>query len=231
MIRVLFVDQFLFLCDALATVLKDEPDIEVVCGVTSVQGALNLTPECDVILVNAHMPHDGAMRLIRAVTDAGLRVKILVLGIKESREQVLHFIQAGADGYVLENDTVDTLLERIRGTYAGQIHVSPMIASALMSRVTSYSQLLNRVRENIGGASQLTSREQKILDLISQGMTNQQIADRLFIEVGTVKNHVHNILQKLDTSSRHDAAATWAIVKASQKFPAHFVEDHQGIAR
>jgi DNA-binding NarL/FixJ family response regulator len=82
-----------------------------------------------------------------------------------------------------------------------------------MSRVAEYAQLLDQVETGVGEAADLTPREQEILELISQGLTNKQIAKRLVIEVGTVKNHVHSILQKLDASSRHEAAATWAIVK------------------
>jgi DNA-binding NarL/FixJ family response regulator len=96
------------------------------------------------------------------------------------------------------------------------VRVSPGIAAALMSRVAEYAQLLDDVDAGVGVAADVTPREQEILDLIGQGLTNQQIAEQLVIEVGTVKNHVHSILQKLDANSRHEAAATWTIVQEGQ---------------
>ena len=126
------------------------------------------------------------------------------------------YVEAGAAGYVLKDDSVDDLVERVRGAHAGQVRVSPGIAAALMSRVSEYAQLLDDVETGVGEAADLTPREREILDLIGQGLTNQQIGDLLVIEVGTVKNHVHSILQKLDASSRHEAAATWAIAKEGE---------------
>jgi DNA-binding NarL/FixJ family response regulator len=215
-IRVLLVNQIRLLGNVLAAVLEDEPDMEVVGCATSVDEALNLASESDVILINTRMSNSAALRLIRVITDAELPAKALALGLAESKEQILKYVEAGAAGYVLKDDSVDDLLERIRGAYAGRVRVSPKIATALMSRVAEYAQLLDDVETGVSDIADLTPREEEILNLISQGLTNQEIAERLVIEVGTVKNHVHSILQKLDASSRHEAAATWAIVKEGE---------------
>ena len=215
-IRVLLVNQIRLLGNVLAAVLEDEPDMEVVGCATSVDEALELAPKSDVILVNTRMSDGAALKLIRAITDIELPAKVLALGLAESKEQILHYVEAGAAGYVLKDDSVDDLLQRIRAAHAGRAPVSPKIAAALMSRVAEYAQLLDDVEAGIGEADDLTPREREILDLIGQGLTNQQIADLLVIEVGTVKNHVHSILQKLDASSRHEAAATWAIVSEGE---------------
>jgi DNA-binding NarL/FixJ family response regulator len=216
MIRVLLVNQIRLLGHVLAAVLEDEADMEVVACATSVSEALDLAPKSDVILVNTRMSDGTALELIRAIADAELPAKVLALGLAESKEQILHYVEAGAAGYVLKDDSVDDLLARIRGAYAGRAPVSPRIAAALMSRVAEYAQLLDQVEVGIGEADDLTPREQEILELIGQGLTNQQIAKQLVIEVGTVKNHVHSILKKLDASSRHEAAATWAIVSEGE---------------
>jgi DNA-binding NarL/FixJ family response regulator len=212
-ISILLVNQIRLLGNVLAALLEDEPDMEVIGCATSVSQALDLAPRSDVILVNTRMPDGAALELIRAVADAELPARVLALGLAESKEQILHYVEAGAAGYVLKDDSVDDLLQRIRGAHSGQVRVSPKIAAALMSRVTEYAQLLNQVDAGIGEADDLTPREQEILDLIGQGLTNQQIAERLIIEVGTVKNHVHSILQKLDASSRHEAAAYLSVLE------------------
>lgn len=216
MIRVLLVNQIRLLCNVLAAVLEDESDMEVVGCATSVGQALDLAPKSDVILVNTRMPGGAALKLIRDIADAELPAKVLALGLAESKEQILQYVEAGAAGYVLKDDSVDDLLERIRAAHAGRAPVSPKIAAALISRVAEYAQLLDQVETGVGEADDLTPRERETLDLIAQGLTNQQIAERLIIEVGTVKNHVHSILQKLDASNRHEAAATWAVVKEGE---------------
>lgn len=216
MIRILLVNQIPLLCHVIAAVLEDEPDMEVIGCASAVGEALEQASASDVILVNIGMSDGTALRLIRTLADSGVPAKVLAMGLTESREQVLRYVQAGAAGYVLKDDSVEGLLQRIRGAYVGGVPVSPRIAAALMSRVAEYAQLLDQVESGVGLAAELTAREQEILELVGQGLTNQQIAERLVIEVGTVKNHVHSILQKLDASSRHEAAATWAVVKESE---------------
>jgi DNA-binding NarL/FixJ family response regulator len=212
-ISILLVNQIRLLGNVLAAVLEDEPDMEVIGCATSVSQALDLAPKSDVILVNTRMSNGMALEFFQAVSDAELPAKVLALGLSESKEQILQYVEAGAAGYVLKDDSVDDLLQRIRAAHAGRAPVSPKIAAALMSRVAEYAQLLNQVDAGIGEADDLTPREQEILDLIGQGLTNQQIAEQLVIEVGTVKNHVHSILQKLDANSRHEAAAYLAVLE------------------
>jgi DNA-binding NarL/FixJ family response regulator len=212
-IRVLLVNEMRLVSNVIASVLEDESDIEVVGRVTSLDEALALATESDVVLVSTRLPDDGALKLTSAVAEADPSVKVLVLGLGESKERVLRYVEAGAKGYVLKNDSVDELLSRIRAAQRGRALVSPKIAAALMSRVTELAQLFADIESGINEAVDLTPREHEILELIGQGLTNQEIADRLVIEAGTVKNHVHSILQKLDVSSREDAASYLALIK------------------
>ena len=213
MIRVLLVNEIRLMSNVIGSVLEDEPDIEVVGGVTSLDEALLLVPESDVVLVSTHLPEDGALKLTGALAEAHPSVKVLVLGLAETKGQVLQYVEAGADGYVLKDDSVDDLLSHIRAVQGGEALVSPNIAAALMSRVGELARLFADVESGLSEAADLTPREREILELIGQGLTNQEIADRLVIEVGTVKNHVHSILQKLDVGNRQDAAAYLAVVE------------------
>jgi RNA polymerase sigma factor (sigma-70 family) len=212
-IRVLLVNEMRLVSNVIASVLEDEPDIEVVGRAASVDEALALATESDVVLVSTRLPDDGALKLTSAIAEADPSVKVLVLGLGESKGRVLRYVEAGADGYVLKNDSVDDLLEHIRAAQKGKALVSPKIAAVLMTRVTELAQLFAEIESGINEAIDLTPREREILELIGQGLTNQEIADRLVIEVGTVKNHVHSILQKLDVSSREDAASYLALIK------------------
>ena len=212
MIRVLIVTEIELVGHVTAALLEDEPDMEVVACVSAADEALWLAPDANLVLVSPRLPENGALALTRALSETHPEVKILALGLTESSTWVLKFVEAGADGYVTRDDSVDDLLHRIRAACRDQAVVSPKIAAALMSRVTRYAQLFDEVEEGLHAGTDLTPREHEILKLIGQGLTNQEIADRLVIEVGTVKNHVHSILQKLDVSSREDAAAFLAFL-------------------
>jgi len=202
--------------NVIAAVLEDESDIAVVGCAITVDAALDQAPGCDVMLVSTTLPDNGALKLTQAISEDHPSVKVLALGLAESEAEVLQYVEAGAAGYVLKDDSVDELLRNIRAAYNGEALVSPEIAAALMDRVAELAQLFETVA-GIDPSAGLTERELEVLELIGQGLSNQGIADRLFIEVGTVKNHVHSILDKLNVSSRRDAAAYLAIVGESSE--------------
>jgi DNA-binding NarL/FixJ family response regulator len=124
----------------------------------------------------------------------------------------MQYVEAGASGYVLKDDTVAERLRHIRAAHAGKARVSPEIAAALMSRVAELAQLVKESSIN-ADLGDLTPRELEVLTLFGQDLTNQEIAERLVIELGTVKNHVHSILQKLNVASRHEAIGYLVLVE------------------
>jgi RNA polymerase sigma factor (sigma-70 family) len=210
-IRVLLVNEIRLMSNVVAATLEDESDIQVVGSATTIEQALNLAANCDVVLISTRLPNEGALELIRALNEQYPEVKSLVLGLAESEEEILQYIEVGARGYVLKDDSVQELLRNIRAASSGEAMISPEIAAALMNRVNELAQVFAEAAA-IPEAVDLTPREHEVLQLIGQDLTNQEIADRLVIEVGTVKNHVHRILQKLNVNSRQDAAAYWAII-------------------
>jgi DNA-binding NarL/FixJ family response regulator len=216
MIRVLLVNEFQLIGNVIAEVLEDEPDIEVIGCVTTPQSALTkvANDDVDMVMVSTRLPNDGALRLTGAMTEVDSSLKVLALGVSENKERVLQFVEAGASGYVRKDDSVDDLIRAIRAAHKDKAEVSPKVAAALMSRVSELTDLLTMIGSGMPeDYNELTARELEILELISKGYSNQKIADHLFIEVGTVKNHVHSILNKLDVRTREDAATYLAIIK------------------
>jgi DNA-binding NarL/FixJ family response regulator len=205
MIRVVLVNAIRILCNVTAAVLENEPDIEVVGCATTVDEALNLARRCDVMVLSTLVPDDAAFQITQSVIQANLPIKVLILGLAESKEEILRYIEAGAAGYVLQDDSVDDLLVKVRATYDGLALVSPEIAALLMSRVSELAQVSAETNDKPDTTFDLTPREREILQLIGEGLSNQEIAAQLVIEIGTVKNHVHSILEKLNVSSRRDA--------------------------
>jgi DNA-binding NarL/FixJ family response regulator len=153
------------------------------------------------------------VHLVRQITSHQPGVKVLVVGISEMSDQILQYVEAGASGYILKEDSVELLLEKVRAAEKDEAFVSPQIAAQLMSRLAELTSMRSRLwaapETQMRRFSELTQREQEVLGLLGKGLSNQEIAEQLYIEHGTVKNHVHRILKKLNASNRHEAAAAY----------------------
>lgn len=213
-INLLIVNEIRLMGNVIVAALEDEPDINVAACVTTYEEAIQVIreKEVDVALVSTRLPDHGGLRLTNAISDIAPSTKVLALGLTEEKKRVLRYVEAGAAGYVLKDDSLEDLIEIVRATQEGKVFVSPQIAAAMMERLSDLAQMFAGVENNITDTTALTSREVEVLELISKGFTNYQIAQHLVIEVGTVKNHVHNILEKLNVSSRGEAAAYLAFI-------------------
>lgn len=213
-ISLLLVNEIRLMGNVIVAALQDEPDIDVAACVTTYDEALHIVQEqaIDVALVSTRLPDSGGLRLTSAITELSPTTKVLALGLTEEKKRVLRYVEAGASGYILKDDSLEDLIDIVRATQEGKVFVSPQIAAAMMKRLTDLAQMFAGVENNLSDTTALTTREMEVLELISKGFTNQQIAQNLVIEVGTVKNHVHNILEKLNVRSRGEAAAYLAFM-------------------
>lgn len=213
-INLLLVNEIRLMGNVIVAALEDESDINVVACVTSYDDALQLVREkdVDVALVSTRLPDNGGLRLTSAISEIAPSTKVLALGLTEEKKRVLRYVEAGASGYILQDDSLEDLIEIVRATQEGKVFVSPEIAAAMMERLSDLAQMFAGLENNLTDTTALTTRELEVLGLISKGYTNQQIAQNLVIEVGTVKNHVHNILEKLNVSSRAEAATCLAFI-------------------
>jgi DNA-binding NarL/FixJ family response regulator len=219
MIRILLVNEIQLISNVIAVALEDETDLHVIGQATSVDEALAfiINNDVDVALVSTRLPDQGALQFTRSLSKSNSQIKVIVLGLNEVKEQILPFVEAGAVGYLLKDDSVQHMIECIRNAQENQAIVSPKMAAVLMSRVVELARLLAEIKPAVYETNGLTPREMEVLSLIEKGMSNQEIADRLFIEVGTVKNHVHSILEKLEVGSRNDAAAYLSLIQENQE--------------
>lgn len=213
MIRTMIVHDVTLIRNLLTTVLEGQGDIKVIGRASTAGEAMEIlsTTPCNIAVVNCLLPDADVLTLIRTITKQFSDVKIVTVGLVESQTTILHCLEAGAAGYVLDSDGVEQLVSVIRHTAAGEALISPSIAAALIDRVNQ----LKRLATELNGydeadmkrqATKLTGQERKILAMLSDGHSNRDIAEELIIAVGTVKNHVHNILDKLDVHTRKQAA-------------------------
>jgi DNA-binding NarL/FixJ family response regulator len=221
MIRVLLVQRIRLTLELLGAALEGEPDLTVVGMVTETKDALAAleTTACDLVLIGAHLPNNAALELVQTIRRQALEVHVLVMGLPENPAVILPYIEAGASGFVLGSSSVPELLHNIRACAQNQALVTPEMAALLIDKVAQLSQKLSELSIDLADYHQLTEREKEVLDLIAAGCTNQEIAETLTIEMGTVKNHVHNILSKLNVHSRQDAAVYLSLLDDQHDAP------------
>ncbi|HMB21291.1 MAG: LuxR C-terminal-related transcriptional regulator [Chloroflexota bacterium] len=215
-IKVLLVIETPLIGSIFASVLEDEADIQVASCVTTLQAALEFVQQqdVDILLVSVGLPDQGALTLTRTVVDSKPAVRVLALGLQENDSlDTLRYIEAGAAGYILKDSSLNELVQVIRLAQRGEAHVSTKMAGAMMERLSRFARMFSAVEHKMDRNARLTSRELEVLQFIGEGFTNQEIAARLVVEIGTVKNHVHSILEKLNAKSREEAASYLAFVR------------------
>ncbi len=182
--------------------LKLEPDIEVIGtaedGAAAVEMVAKKTP--DLILMDLKMPIMNGIEATRQIRTKYPAVKVLVLTTYDDDEWVFDAVQAGASGYLLKDTPRDEVLKAIRGTVNGKAYVDPSIAGKVLRQASSH-----QTEPPTLITSKLTSREIEVLRLLAKGLNNTDIANRLFLSEGTVRNHVSAILAKLGVSDRTQA--------------------------
>jgi DNA-binding NarL/FixJ family response regulator len=213
-IRILVADKSQVVCDSMRGMLDREDDIQVVgCAVTGE----NITPlldEATVVLIHSAMGMENAIALTEEIVTTRQDVKVLVFGVTENPDEILCYVEAGAAGYILQHESLDNLLSKVRAACQNEALISPGVAAILMSRLSELRQqqeTLINLQERLTAVDALSPREREVLGLLSEGCSNQEIAHQLVIEYGTVKNHVHNILRKLESTNRTEAASLFRI--------------------
>ena len=215
MISIYIIHEMVLLGNVIASALEDAEDIKIVGYSSSKQEAIQYLQEhpVDVVLVSSHLPGNDSIEAIKELQQIDQELDFIVIGISENRQAILHYVEAGASGYVSEDSSIEDLIATIRLANKNMAVLPPSITSALMERLSEYAEIFSDLEIGVVENADLTNREIEILDCLGKNMTNKEIADKFFIEVGTVKNHVHSILDKLKVSSRKEAATYLALIR------------------
>lgn len=203
MIRVLICDDQDLVCEGLKGILSTDPELEAAGIANDGAQAVDMIPTCkpDLVLMDLKMPIMNGVQATREIHEKYPQVKILVLTTYDADEWVFDAIRAGAHGYLLKDTTREQLLRAIRETVAGKTPVDPDVAGKLFSHV-----LHETATPDAAMASLLSEREREVLCLLAKGLSNAEIAARIFLSEGTVRNYVSSIFEKLGVKDRTQAA-------------------------
>lgn len=201
-VKLLLVDDHKLFREGLRRILELEPDLRVVGEASTGRIALEQLTVCDpdVVLMDINMPDMNGVEATRAIKELFPSIAVLVLSIHDDREYLLEVLKSGASGYLLKDVDPDRLIEAIRDVAKGGSIVHPGLTSKLITELNRLSSQALSVVE-----SPLTGREGEILSLMAKGLSNGDIAKKVYISEKTVKNHVTNILRKLDVTDRTGA--------------------------
>ena len=214
-IRILLVDDQPLFRKALATLIDDQPDLSVIGeaenGLQAVEQARALQP--DLVVMDVDMPVMNGVEAVRLIREQVPAAKVVMLTVSESEDDLFDAVRFGAHGYLLKDLRPEQLYDMLRSVMRNETPLSPAIAGRVLAALRGWGNSggMSRTIRSTPSAQpegpQLTRREIEILQLVAEGLSNKEIGSRLNITEGTVKNHVHNSLEKLHLENRIQAAA------------------------
>lgn len=195
-IKVLIVDDHFLSRRGIVSILSANPIFEIVGeatnGIEAVEKATQLMPE--LILMDIRMPNGDGLEATEKIKSAMPHIKIIMLSVSDDVQDFFEAIKRGAQGYLLKNMEPEYWLDYIVSIAQGEVPISRVLASKILQEFSGQKQVVLD--------SRLSEREKEVLQLISQGLSNREISETLYISESTVKNHLRNILDKLHLQNR-----------------------------
>jgi DNA-binding NarL/FixJ family response regulator len=216
-IRVLLVDDQHIVRQGLATILKYAPGIDVIGEASDGKEAIALTRELrpDVVLMDLKMPHVGGIPATRQICQEMPQTHVIILTTYDSDDLVYEGIKAGARGYLLKDTSSETLVDAIQGVVQGESQIDPTVARKVLAE---FRRLADEIPPSVSPQvasdtptieiEPLTPREEEVLHLLVEGLSNREIGAQLHLTEGTVKNYVSAIIAKLQANDRTHAVVT-----------------------
>ena len=215
-IRVLLVDDQDIIRQGLATILGFAEGIEVVGEAKDGEEALALARRLrpDAVLMDLKMPGMGGIPATRRIARELPETRVVILTTYDADDLIFDGIKAGASGYLLKDATAETLVEAVRGVTRGESQLAPTVARKVLSEFQRLTEVAETAPDTRLAAEDdlvlepLTPREEDVLNLLVEGLSNREIGEKLFLSEGTVKNYVSNIIGKLQANDRTHAVVT-----------------------
>lgn len=206
-IRVLLIEDNRLLREGITAMLNEQPDIKAVSATgngDALDKAKKIKPQ--VVLLDLGLRNQNSLRIAELIKRAHPKAEIVVMDLIPVQAEVVEFVKAGVSGFILKDATIDDFLHTIRSVAEGKKVLPPSMTGSLFSQIVEYAVNSGKA-DRLMKAVKLTKREHEVVDLISRGMSNKDIAKELNIAVHTVKSHVHNTLEKLALRTRLEIAS------------------------
>lgn len=201
-IRILLIEDNRILRDGITAMINKERDTTVVAVSDGRDNTLAKarTTKPQVVLMDLGLDSQNSLEVVQSVKKELPEIKIIGMGLAPTQSDILEFVQAGAEGFILKNATVEEVVRTIRAVAGGETVLPYSMTGSLFTQVTEHA--LKHGKRNLRMAIRMTEREKEIIAAIVEGLSNKEIASRHNIATFTVKSHVHNILEKLALHSR-----------------------------
>ena len=189
--------------EGITAMINEQSDLKVVASLGTTenihQKIYTLKPH--VALLDLGLRSQNSLQLVKSVKKNSSVTKIIVMDLVPVHEDILEYVQAGVSGFILKDATVDDFLRTIRTVAEGNKVLPPHLTESLFSQIVDYA-LASTKRSSLIKSVRMTKREKQVIELIAEGLTNKEIAQKLHLSTYTIKSHVHNVLEKLALHTR-----------------------------
>ncbi len=206
-ISLVLIDDNRLLREGIAALVSQQPGFRVLAAAADVDEAIAQIKEAqpDVVLIDFGLVDHDSLGLTATVHSEVPRARIIVMGLLAIQEDVADYVRAGASGFIMKDASFDDFFATIRRVASGAQVLPPALTTSLFAQIIRNEVVKDKIK--VRNDVRLTSREREVVDLLSEGLSNRQIAERLNIAIHTVKSHVHNVLEKLALHSRLEVVA------------------------
>ena len=202
-ISILVIEDNRLLREGIATILKKQPDMHVVATVGNGENILLMMGKIkpNIVLLDLGLRNQNSLQIVKLTKKQFPETKIIVMDLIPLQADVFEFVQAGVSGFILKDASIAEFVKTIRSVYQGAQVLPPHLTGSLFSQIVDHA--INGSKPSaIEESVRMTKREKQVIELIADGATNKEIAQKLHLSTYTVKSHVHNILEKLALNTR-----------------------------
>jgi two-component system, NarL family, nitrate/nitrite response regulator NarL len=206
-IALVLIDDNRLLREGIVAMIRTQPGFKVLAASADADEALEKVREAkpDIVLLDFGLEGHDSLSLTETVRAEVPQAKVIVMGLLPSQDDVAHFVRAGASGFVMKDASFDEFFATIRAVARGKQVLPSQLTNSLFTQIALNVAVKDKTKAL--DSVRLTARERQVIDLLGEGLSNKEIANRLHIAVHTVKSHVHNVLEKLALHSRLEVAA------------------------
>jgi len=205
-IRLLLIEDNRLLRDGMFSILKPHKDIDIIAasgdGKRTLAKIKQLKP--NMVLLDLGLRSQNSLHVVEVVKQDFPSAKIIVMDLTPVQADILQYVKAGADGFLLKDASLEDFLNTLRSVYDGATVLPPILVDSLFSQIVDHA--VRNGKTKLKDAVRMTKREREVIELLSEGMSNKEIAHRIHISTYTVKSHIHNIMEKLALHNRLEIA-------------------------